>query len=73
MLNIFFSENSAVYEIMLKNMVNSERPQMTIILRIPTRWWVTKVMDAHRHILLTAVSKGNMRFRNNFCKSGMAS
>jgi len=30
MLNIFFSNNSAIYEKMLKNMVHSERPQTTI-------------------------------------------
>jgi len=30
MFNIFFSENRAVYEKMWKNMVQPERPQMTI-------------------------------------------
>jgi hypothetical protein len=30
MFNNFFSENLAVYEIMFKNMVEPERPQMTI-------------------------------------------
>jgi hypothetical protein len=30
MLNIFFSENRAIYEIMWKNMVQPGRPQMTV-------------------------------------------
>jgi hypothetical protein len=30
MLNDFFSENRVVYEIMWKNMVEPDRPQMTI-------------------------------------------
>jgi hypothetical protein len=29
MFNIFFKENRAIYEIMLKNMVYPDRPQMT--------------------------------------------
>jgi len=50
MLNNFFSENSTVYEIMLKNMVNSERQQMTIIRRMRTAFWVNKFTDAYRHL-----------------------
>ena len=42
------AENRAVYEIMLKNMVQSERPLMTIIRRMRTACWVTKFTEARK-------------------------
>jgi hypothetical protein len=39
--NNFFPENSAVYEIMRKNIVELDRPQVTI-WRMRTACWITK-------------------------------
>ena len=43
---VTFSENRAVYQIMWKNMVETDRPQMTI-QRIRFAFWVTKVIETH--------------------------
>jgi hypothetical protein len=42
--DFFFSENHAVYEIMWKNSVEPERPQMTI-WRMRISRWIRKVTD----------------------------
>ena len=47
MLNIFFSENRAAYEIMSKNMVEPERPQMAIWRRVAC--WIIKATRAQAH------------------------
>jgi hypothetical protein len=44
----FFPENSAIYEIMLENMVQPERPKMTKWhMRLP--YWITRAKDTHSH------------------------
>ena len=40
--NFFLSKNRAVYDIMWKNMVEPDRPQMTIIRRMRFACWITK-------------------------------
>jgi len=42
----FFFENRAVYEIMWKNIVELDRPQMTI-WRIRIACWITKATNTH--------------------------
>ena len=44
MLNKFFSENRAVYEIMWKNMVERDRPQ---IRRMRVACWIRKATNIH--------------------------
>ena len=44
MINNFFFENLAVYEIMWKNNVESNRPQMTI-WRMRTACWIHKATN----------------------------
>ena len=43
---IYFLENRALYEIMCKNIVDPERPQMTV-WRMLIACWVPKATDAH--------------------------
>ena len=47
MFSEFLSENRAVYEIMSKNVVEPERPQMTIWRRVAC--WISKVTGARAH------------------------
>ena len=55
-LNNFFSENRAVYEIMWKNIVQSDRPQVTI-RRMCVTCWITKATDKHsEYVMLMAFS-----------------
>jgi len=50
----FFFENSSVYEKKWKNMVQPDRPQMTI-RRTHIACWITKVTDIHKeYVVLTA-------------------
>ena len=51
---IFFFENLAVYEIMWKNIVQPDRPKMTIgSMRIVC--WITKATNTHsEYVILTA-------------------
>jgi hypothetical protein len=51
----FFSENSAVYEIIRKNMVEPDRPQMTKrCMRFA--WWMTKAANTHsEYVIFIAV------------------
>jgi hypothetical protein len=44
--NNFFSENDALYEIMWKNTVEQDRPQMTI-WRMCFACWITWATEAH--------------------------
>ena len=52
--NFFFFENLAVYEIMWKNMVQPDRPQMTIrCMRIAC--WIPKDTDTHsQYVIIVA-------------------
>ena len=47
-LIFFFFENRAFYEIMWKNMVGSDRPQMTTWL-VRIGYWITKATNTHTH------------------------
>jgi hypothetical protein len=54
---ISFFENHAVYEIMWKNVLETDRPQLTI-WRMRFGWWVTKTRDTHSwHIIRIAVPR----------------
>ena len=54
MVNNFFFENLAVYEIMWKNIVERGRPQMTI-WRMRFACWITKATNTHSaYVILTA-------------------
>jgi hypothetical protein len=46
----FFSENRVVFEIMWKNMVDPDRPHMTI-RRMRFACWLTKAADTHSEYL----------------------
>jgi hypothetical protein len=48
MLIIFFSENRAFYEIMLKSMVEPDRPDDNIIRRMRIACWITNATNALR-------------------------
>jgi hypothetical protein len=51
---IFFLEKCAIYETMWKNIVNPDRPQMTVWLRY-IACWVTKAANTHsEYVILTA-------------------
>ena len=51
MFNIFFFENRAVYEIMWENIVERDRPQMTI-WRMCTACWIPKGTNTHSQYLI---------------------
>jgi hypothetical protein len=54
---INFSENRAVYEIMWKNTVAPDRPQMTVCVlrRMCFACWITKATDTHsEYVILIA-------------------
>jgi hypothetical protein len=46
-VTFFFSENRAVYEIVSKNMVEPERPQLAIWRNVAC--WISKAMRAQAH------------------------
>ena len=53
----FFSENCAVYEIMKKDIVEPDRPQMTI-WRMRIACWITKATDTHsEYVILIAFTQ----------------
>jgi hypothetical protein len=53
-LYFLFLKNRAVYEIMCKNMVEPDRPQMTI-WRMCVTCWIPKATDIHsKYVILTA-------------------
>jgi hypothetical protein len=73
MFNTFFPENRAVYEIMLKNMVQPDRPQMTIIRRMRIECWITKVTDTLRicnMLILTRTNFGSIQFPDDEDRHG---
>ena len=47
--NFFSPENRAVYEIMSKNMVEPDGPQMTSQRRIRVACWISKATYTHAH------------------------
>jgi hypothetical protein len=49
MFNNFFQKIVPFYEIMLKNMVEPERPQTVSIWRIRVAGWISKATRAHAH------------------------
>jgi hypothetical protein len=54
MFNEFFFENHAVYEMMRKNTVEPDRPQMTI-WRMRIAYWIPKATNTHsEYAILTA-------------------
>jgi hypothetical protein len=56
-LFIFFVLNSAFYEITWKNIVETDRPQMTI-WRMRIACWVTEATDTHsEYVILIALSR----------------
>jgi hypothetical protein len=58
--NIFFPENHAVYEIMWKNIVEPDRPQMTI-WRMRIACWIPKATDTQpEHVVLIAFFTATM-------------
>ena len=55
-ITFFFLENRAVYEIMWKNIVEPDRPQMTI-RRMRIACWITKATNIHSdYVTLVAFS-----------------
>jgi len=53
-ITFFFLENRAVYEIMWKNIVESDRPQMTI-WRMRIACWIPKATEIHsQYVILNA-------------------
>ena len=53
----FFSENRAVYEVMLKNIVERGRPQMTV-WRMRTACWLPKATNTHtEYVTLIAFAR----------------
>ena len=49
--NIYSFENGAVYEIMWKNVLQPDRPQMAI-WRIHIAWWITKATNTRREYVI---------------------
>ena len=53
-IQLMFSENRAVCEVMWKNMVDQDRPQM-ILRRIRIACWISKATNINsEHVILTA-------------------
>jgi hypothetical protein len=50
----FFPENRAVYEKMWENMVQPDRPQMTV-WRMRIVCWITKARDTHKEQVILVV------------------
>jgi hypothetical protein len=54
MFNLLFSEDRAIYEIMLKNMLAPDKPRMTI-QRMRTGCWIHKAIDTYsEYVILIA-------------------
>jgi hypothetical protein len=52
--NTFFFENHVVYEIMWKNTVERDKPQMTI-WRMGIAYWITEAKNTHiQHVIRSA-------------------
>ena len=79
--DFFFFENRAVYEIMWKNIVEPDRPQMTI-WRMRIACWISKATNTHSEyeLLLSTATMGSrtrlnvMLYANflSFCCKSMA-
>ena len=59
MFNNFSFEDRAVYEIMWKNTVESDRPQMTIWF-MSTACWIHKATDTHSECVTYCFSTATM-------------
>ena len=60
---LFFFENRVVYEIMWKNVVDLDRPQM-IIWRMRITFWITKATDTHyEYVILLFPLRQRLRER----------
>jgi hypothetical protein len=56
-ITIFLSENRAVHEIMLKNMVKAgQAKDDNIIRRMRITWWIPKATDTHSEYVIFIVS-----------------
>ena len=65
MFNNFFSENRAVYELMWKNMVEPDRPHMTMwCMRFAC--WITKNIDTHSEYVILIVFPLQQRLRYTY-------
>ena len=62
--SITFSENRVDYEIMWKNMVEPDRPQMTIMRRMRFACWETKATNTHSEYEILLLFHGNNGFAN---------
>ena len=65
MLNNLFPEDRAVYELMWKNVVEPDRPQMTI-RRMRCACWIPKATDTHSEYVILGA------FRRQQCLRGRA-
>jgi hypothetical protein len=65
MFNNFFSENRALYEIMWKNMVESDRALMTIriIRRMRFACWINKATGTHSEYVILIAFPRQQRLR----------
>ena len=53
--SVIFFFNRAVCEIMWKNVIEQDKPQMTIIWRMRIACWILKAKNTHsEHVILTA-------------------
>ena len=59
--NNFFFENRAVYEIMWKNIVEPDRPQMTIQC-LCIAWWIPKTTNTHSEYVILIACHCNIRY-----------
>jgi hypothetical protein len=56
--NKFLPENHLFYEVIWKNLIEPDRPQMTIIRRMRFACWITKDTDSHsEYVTLIAFSR----------------
>jgi len=67
MSSVTFFLNRAIYEIMWKNIVGPDRPQMTI-WRMRIACWIPKATNTHTHthcIITTTTTTNNNNNNNN--------
>jgi len=64
MLNTFFFENRAIYEIKWKNVVEPDRPHRTIRC-VHIAWWIPKATGTHSKYVILLVHC------NNGCKAAL--
>ena len=51
MFNDFFFKNPTAYEIILKNIVEADRPQMTV-WRMRIKFWIAKATNTHSEYVI---------------------